>query len=64
LDRRGPYAMRHTYATFSIAAGVDIYVLARRMGTSVEMIERHYAHLVAAGEGTERDVLDRWDARF
>jgi integrase len=62
LDRRGPYAMRHTYATFSIAAGVDVFVLARRMGTSVEMIEKSYGHLLPRGEGTERDVLDRWDA--
>lgn len=62
LERRGPYAMRHTYATFSIAAGVDVFVLARRMGTSVEMIEKHYGHLLPRGEGTERDVLDAWDA--
>jgi hypothetical protein len=32
--------MRHTYATWSLVAGVDIFALARRMGTSVKMIDR------------------------
>jgi integrase len=62
LERRGPYAMRHTYATFSIAAGIDMFVLARRMGTSVEMIDRHYGHLLPRGEEHERFALDAWDA--
>lgn len=62
LERRGPYAMRHTYATFSIAAGVDLFVLARRMGTSVEMVDRHYGHLLPRGEDHERGTLDAWDA--
>jgi integrase len=62
LERRGPYAMRHTYATFSIAAGIDMFVLARRMGTSVEMIDHHYGHLLPRGEEHERSALDAWDA--
>jgi integrase len=39
------YSLRHTYATFQILNGIDIYKLAKNMGTSVLMIERHYGHL-------------------
>ena len=39
------YSLRHTYATFALAEGVDIHTLARQMGTSVGMIERHYSKL-------------------
>jgi len=43
------FGIRHTYATFalSLAKGTDIHLLARQMGTSVLMIERHYSHLIA-----------------
>ena len=34
------------YATFRITkANVEIYALAKSMGTSVKMIEQHYGHL-------------------
>ena len=39
------YSLRHSYATFALARGVDIHTLARQMGTSVGMIERHYSKL-------------------
>jgi integrase len=35
-----PYAMRHTYASFSIAAEVALFTLARRMGTSLEQRDK------------------------
>jgi integrase len=44
LEKRRPYALRHTYAAWSIAAGVNLFTLARRMGTSVAMIDRTYGH--------------------
>jgi integrase len=47
-----PYAMRHTYASFALDAGVSIFELARLMGTSVRVIDDTYGHLV-------RDSLDR-----
>ena len=37
------YSLRHTYATFRLEEGVDIHTLAKQMGTSVGMIERHYS---------------------
>lgn len=61
LDGRTPYAMRHTYASFSLAAGVNIYTLARRMGTSVAMIDKTYGHLAPDAEQFERDMLDEFD---
>lgn len=40
------YSLRHTYATFALTRhGVDIHALAKQMGTSIVMIERHYSHL-------------------
>ena len=39
------YSLRHTYATFALADGIPIHTLARQMGTSVGMIERHYSKL-------------------
>ncbi|MEI8394530.1 MAG: hypothetical protein WCF85_07335 [Rhodospirillaceae bacterium] len=49
LDERGKmrdaYCLRHFYATERLLAGVGIYTLAENMGTSVQMIERHYGHL-------------------
>ncbi len=40
-------SLRHTYATRELLGGVDIHTLARQMGTSVVMLERHYSKLVA-----------------
>jgi hypothetical protein len=45
LKRRSVYCFRHTYATFRLMEGVDIYFLAKQMGTSVQMIETHYGHI-------------------
>jgi integrase len=44
-SRRSTYCFRHTYATFRLSEGVDVYFLAEQMGTSVQMIERHYGHI-------------------
>jgi integrase len=38
------YSLRHTYATSRIEAGVNHYILAKNMGTSVAMIEKFYGH--------------------
>jgi integrase len=45
LAHRPPCALRHTFAAWSITAGIGLFELARFMGTSVEQIDRTYGHL-------------------
>ena len=63
LAHRPPYAMRHTYATFSIAAGVSLFSLLRRMGTSIEQLDETYGHLLPDAADHERGLLDAFDTR-
>jgi integrase len=46
-DMRTLYSLRHTYATRELLTGTDIHTLAKQMGTSVTMLERHYSKLTA-----------------
>jgi integrase len=56
------YDLRSTFASRSIAAGVPVFELAKIMGTSVRMIERHYGTLLdGAGAGIAAR-LDAYDA--
>jgi len=61
--RRTAYSLRHFYISKAIEAGVNIYVIARNCGTSVDMIQRFYAkdnievsarQLTELGEGFPR----------
>jgi integrase len=55
IPHRRIYDLRHTYATWALAAGVSVFTLSRRMGTSLAMIDATYGHLArrrrGAGEG-------------
>ena len=54
---RSLYSLRHTYATFCLQHGVQVYTLAKNMGTSVAMIEQYYGHttnIASAAELTKR----------
>lgn len=59
------YSLRHTYATLALIHDkVPIHTLAKQMGTSVGMIEKHYSHLkvIQAKEqlrGSEREKMLR-----
>ena len=46
-QNRTLYSLRHTYATQALASGIDIHTLAKQMGTSVGMIEKHYSKMTA-----------------
>ncbi len=55
------YDLRSTFASDALHAGVSIHSLARIMGTSVAMIERHYGTLLdgaGAGIAGQLDALD------
>ena len=65
-DRHGAirtlYSLRHTYATFQILNGVNYHTLAKNMGTSIGMLEKHYSHLtptLAANELAGKRHPDR-----
>ena len=46
--KRVLYSLRHTYATLALTHDkTEIHTLAKQMGTSVGMIEKHYSHLDA-----------------
>ncbi len=45
-QKRTLYSLRHTYAHLALLKErMDVYTLAKQMGTSVKMIELHYGHL-------------------
>ena len=58
MGQRGPYALRHTFATEALAGGVSTFELARLMGTSLAMIDRTYGHLARDSEDSIRARLD------
>ncbi|MGN6168185.1 MAG: hypothetical protein ACTHQQ_08430 [Solirubrobacteraceae bacterium] len=57
IERRGPYQLRHTFATEALAAGVSIFALSRLMGPSVKTIDKHYGHLAHDSEDHLRGPL-------
>jgi len=58
LEHRTPYSLRHTYATFAIAAGVGLFDLSRLMGTSLSQIDKTYGHLLPDSIDRARMALD------
>ena len=57
-----PYVLRHTFASNARAAGAGTFELARVMGTSLELIERTYGHLVRGADDALRSRLDAFAA--
>ena len=52
------YDLRSTFASNALVAGVTVFELAKIMGTSVRMIERHYGALL---DGAEAGISGRLD---
>lgn len=50
---RPPYSLRHYYATQRLLDGVQVYDLAKNMGTSVKQIEHHYGHVLSTQKTNE-----------
>jgi integrase len=61
IEHQRIYDMRHTVANWSPAAGMSIVALARRMRTSVRMIDATYGHLARDADGNDRELLDAHD---
>jgi integrase len=62
IAQRVPYALRHTYASLSIAAGVSLFELSRFMGTSPQMLDKTYGHLLPDALDRTRSALDAFIA--
>jgi integrase len=58
ISKRGPYHLRHTFATEALAAGVSIFELSRLMGASVKTIDRTYGHFARDSEDAIRARLE------
>lgn len=56
------YDLRSTFASNAQAAAVTVFELARVMGTSVAMIERHYGTLLDGAQAGIASRLDEFDA--
>lgn len=63
VDHRRIYDTRHTFATWAIAGGVQLFYLARTMGTSVAQIDATYGHLLPESEDYLRGLFDAYDER-
>ena len=44
------YTLRHSFATQAIASGIGLFDLSRFMGTSVDLLDRTYGHLIPGAE--------------
>jgi len=53
--------MRRSYASWCLAAGMNTFALAKRMGTSVQMIDDTYGHLMSDSSEREIGLLDDFD---
>jgi integrase len=62
IEHRRVYDCRHTFASWAIAGGVQLFYLARIMGTSVAQIDATYGHLLPDSEAYLRGLLDDYDA--
>jgi integrase len=62
VEHRRVYDCRHTFASWAIAGGVQLFYLARIMGTSVQMIDQTYGHLLPDSEEYLRVLLDSYDS--
>ena len=58
------YDLRSTFASNALAAGVTVFELAKVMGTSVTMIERHYGMLIGGAHAGIAGRLDALEAQL
>ncbi|WP_096703734.1 tyrosine-type recombinase/integrase [Magnetospirillum sp. 15-1] len=57
-DAFTPYSLRHTWATLKLNAGMNERLVALNLGTSPEMVHRHYGHDNTKSRASE--FADEW----
>lgn len=62
IDHRRVYDLRHTYASWSLAADVPVAKLAKMMGTSIGQIEDTYHRFLKGDEARYGAALDSYGA--
>jgi integrase len=62
-EHRRIHDCRRTFASWAIAGGVQLFYLARIMGTSVAQIDATYGHLLPDSEDYLRGLLNGFDER-
>jgi len=63
LEHRRLYDCRHTFATWAIEQGIELWYLAKIMGTSTTQLEDTYARWLQRTDGRLRAAFDAYDAR-
>jgi integrase len=53
-----PYELRHSIASMWLREGIDRMVVAQRLGHTVEMLERNYAHVMAELDPNDKRTVD------
>lgn len=53
-----PYSLRHSIASLWLREGIDRVTVAQRLGHSVMVLERHYAHVIADLDPKDRRTVD------
>jgi hypothetical protein len=61
MDTGSTRCCRHTFPTWAIESGVEIWYLARVMGTSVVQIEDTYARWLKRTDDQLRSLFDAYD---
>ena len=61
IEHRRIYDTRHTFASWAIAGRMQLFYLARVMGTSVAQLDATYGHLLPDSEDYLRGLLDAYD---
>jgi integrase len=62
IDHRRTYDLRHTYASWSLAADVPVAKLSKMMGTSIGQIEDTYHRFLKGDEARYGSALDSYGA--
>ena len=57
VQQRGPYHLRHTFATEALATGMSTWQLSRVMGASAATIDSVYGHLAHDSDQIVREML-------